>query len=208
MIGTGWNSWTGHGVALSSEVDGEKEMAMPSTAGTQTAVETILHTLLHVARLGEADRRSWWGTRSFGAAGRVVLKQRLPRTWRMAAAELDIAAARNRHDEVIERRNAVHLFSDNWPVRRWTSAWVAEQKTADPPDSFLEELETITDDEITQRLRGADLKTPIAGTAVRLGTVDKTAFDSADALAPSVALLAAAYVEMDGFTVPYLEVSG
>jgi hypothetical protein len=181
---------------------------MPTSAGTQTAIESSIRALLLVARLGEADRRSWWGTRSFGAAGRVVLKQRVPRTWRMAAVELDITAARNRHDEIIERRNAVHLFSDNWPVRRWTSAWVAAQKTEDPPDAFFEALETISAEEISQRLRGPELKTRISGTAVRLGTVDKSAFDAADALAPSVALLAAAYAEMDGFTVPYLEVSG
>lgn len=168
----------------------------------------LIQTVLLVARLGETDRRSWWGTRSFGAAGRVVLKQRLPRTWRMAAAELDIAAARNRHDEIIERRNAVHLFSDNWPVRRWTSAWVAEQKTADPPDDFFETLETISADEISERLRGPDLRTAISGTAVRLATVDSSIFDSADGLAPNVALLAAAYAEMDTFTVPYLEVNG
>lgn len=178
---------------------------MTKSAANQ-AMETTIRAVLLVARLGEADRRNWWGTRSFGAAGRVVLKQRLPRTWRMAAAELDIAAARNRHDEIIERRNAVHLFSDNWPVRRWTSAWVAEQKTADPPDGFFGELETIPADVICGRLRAPELKTPITGTAVRLGTVEMSAFDSVDALAQSVDLLAAAYVKMDGFTVPYLEV--
>lgn len=169
--------------------------------------EAIVRHVLLVARLGESDRRSWWGTRSFGAAGRVVLGQRLPRTWRMAAAELDIAAARNRHDEVIERRNAVHLFSDNWPVRRWASAWVAEQKTAEPPDPFFADLETISTDDIAGRLSGADLPA-ISGTAVRLGTVAESEFNDVDGLAPKVALLAAAYAEMESFCVPYLEVSG
>ena len=181
---------------------------MPSNAGAQSAIDTIVRTVLLVARLGEADRRSWWGTRSFGAAGRVVLKQRLPRTWRMAAAELDIAAARNRHDEVIERRNAVHLFSDNWPVRRWTSAWVAEQKTENLPDACFQTLETISAADIAEALRGPDLKTAISGTAVRLGTIDRAAIDFPHELTASVSLLAAAYAEMDGFTVPYLEVSG
>src|SRR5215212_4623848 len=105
--------------------------------GRSTALTEVVRSVLLVARLGEADRQGWWGTQSFGAAGRVVLKQRLPRTWRMAAIELDIAAAANRHNEVIDRPNAVHLFSDNWPVRRWASSWVAEQKTANPPSEVF-----------------------------------------------------------------------
>ncbi len=86
-------------------------------------LRSIVETVLRVARLGEVDHYGWWGTHSFGAAGRVVLGQRLPRTWRMAAIELDVASAANRHNEIIDRSNAVHLFSDNWPVRRWASAW-------------------------------------------------------------------------------------
>lgn len=125
----------------------------------------------------------------------------------MAALELDIAAARNRHDEVIERRNAVHLFSDNWPVRRWASAWVSEQKTTDAPDETFEELETISADDIVGELRGPALAAKVTGSAVRLGSVDLANFASPDALASSVALLAAAYAEMDSFTVPYLEVT-
>ena len=87
----------------------------------------------------------------------------------MAAIELDIAAARNRHDEIIDRRNAVHLFSDNWPVRRWTSAWVAEQKTANPPDPFFEELETITAEEIADLLRQGRAGASVDQKAVRSG---------------------------------------
>jgi len=97
-------------------------------------VDKIVGATIRVARLGEADMRNWWGSRGFGAAGRVVLKQRLPRTWRMAAVELDLASATNRHNEAISRPTAVHLFSDHWPVRRWAAAWVAEQKTAPEPD--------------------------------------------------------------------------
>lgn len=166
----------------------------------------IVRSVLLVARLGEADHRGWWGTRSFGAAGRVVLKQRLPRTWRMAAAELDLTAAANRHDEIIERRNAVHLFSDNWPVHRWTTAWVAEQKTASPPDPLFEELEALTPEAIAAELRTGK-PVELTGQATRLGSVEPTSFRSPADLLSSVALLAAAYADMDRFTVPYLEVS-
>ncbi len=179
--------------------------SLPSTLANELTM--IVQSVLLVARLGERDRHGWWGTQSFSAAGRVVLRQRLPRTWRMAAIELDIAAARNRHDEIIERSNAVHLFSDNWPVRRWTSAWVAEQKTADPPDEFFATLEVITKDEIASRLN-AGTNTPVSGNAVRVGTVRRDQFDSALALVESVQRLASVYADLDAFAVPYLEVGG
>lgn len=180
---------------------------MSRNAGSQEVTNSIVRAVLLVARLGEADRRGWWGTRSFGAAGRVVLGQRVPRTWRMAAAELDIMSAQNRHNEAIDRRNAVHLFSDNWPIRRWTSAWVAEQKTEDLPDPLFELLETISTDEIVDCLRGPNLSTTVTGTAVRIGDVKRAAFESPGELVTSSLLLAAAYAEMGDFTVPYLEVT-
>lgn len=176
--------------------------------GNSAALTDVVRSVLLVARLGEVDRRSWWGTQSFGAAGRVVLKQRLPRTWRMAAVELDVAAARNRHDEIIERTNAVHLFSDNWPVRRWASAWLAEQKTADPPDEFLAKLEVIADEEIAELLRVPGAKPAISSNAVRVGAVHRDALGSIEELAGSVRTLASVYTDMDAFAVPYLEVSG
>lgn len=167
----------------------------------------IVHSVLLVARLGEADRRAWWGTQSFGAAGRVVLRQRLPRTWRMAAIELDVAAARNRHNEVIDRPGAVHLFSDNWPVRQWASAWVAEQKTADVADDLLATLEVITTDEISGRLRMGK-PPPLSGNAVRVGTVSSNQLRSAAGLVDSVQQLASIYADLQQFAVPYLEVTG
>lgn len=126
----------------------------------------------------------------------------------MAAVELDIAAARNRHDEVIDRANAVHLFSDNWPVRRWASAWVAEQKTEDPADEFFEELEIISSEEISARLLVSDTDVKLTGDATRVGTVTRESFESAGRIASSVANLAAAYAQIDEFTVPYLEIVG
>ena len=165
---------------------------------------SLVRAVLGVARLGEVDHFGWWGTRSFGPAGRVVLKQRLPRTWRMAAIELDIAAAANRHNEIIDRRNAVHLFSDNWPVRRWAAAWVAEQKTSVPPDEFFEQLETMTTEEAMSSLELAGSKSPaVNGRAVSVGSVGRAVFDSPDSLAPKVADLAAVYAHLGReFAVP------
>lgn len=170
-------------------------------------LESICRAVLQVARLGEVDHRGWWGTRSFGAAGRVVLQQRLPRTWRMAAAELDIRAAAVRHNDLIDRPNAVHLFSDNWPVRRWASAWVAEQKTAEPPDSFFEVLECASDEELVRALGPGTHELDTTGRAVRMGSISKGDFDSLETLHRAVTELASVYPGLSGeLLVPYLEV--
>ena len=93
-------------------------------------------------------------------------------------------------------------------MRRWTSAWVAEQKTADPADQFFEELESMSDDEIRAQLTSPATGVAITGDAVRLGAVDRSSFAQPTDLMATVERLAAAYAEMDGFTVPYLEISG
>ncbi len=170
-------------------------------------VRRAVETVLVVARLGEVDRCGWWGTRSFGVAGRVVLKQRLPRTWRMAAIELDIAAAANRHNGVIDRPNAVHLFSDNWPVRRWASAWVAEQKTERPPDSLIGFVESATTEELLARLGAGEVLDAPSGSAVRVGSISSVEIENAEAITRSVSALSGAYRALGPqFVVPYLEV--
>ena len=170
-------------------------------------VDEIVASAIRVARLGEADLRNWWGSRSFGAAGRVVLKQRLPRTWRMAAVELDLASAANRHNDAIDRPNAVHLFSDRWPVRRWTAAWVAEQKTEEEPSEIFELLETATIDAIEIQLRADRMpRVESLGDALRVGTIERTLLEDPVPVAEAVHTLAAAYVGLETFAAPFLEV--
>jgi hypothetical protein len=171
-------------------------------------VDEIVASAIRVARLGEADLRNWWGSRSFSAAGRVVLKQRLPRTWRMAAVELDLASAVNRHNDAINRPNAVHLFSDRWPVRRWTAAWVAEQKTEVEPSEIFELLETVTLDAIEGCLRTDEKpKVESLGGALRVGTIERRLLGDTVAIADAVRTLAAAYVGLEAFAAPFLEVN-
>jgi hypothetical protein len=172
-------------------------------------VDEIVAATICVARLGEADLRNWWASRGFSAAGRVVLKQRLPRTWRMAAVELDLASATNRHNAAINRPNAVHLFSDRWPVRRWTTAWVAEQKTEDEPSELFEQLEVAMLETIEDNLRATSPpKTDLLGGALRVGTIERSSMEDPAAIADSVRRLAAAYVGLESFAAPFLEVSG
>lgn len=169
-------------------------------------IDAAVVLAIRVARLGEADMRNWWGSRCFGAAGRVVLQQRLPRTWRMAAVELDLASAANRHNDAIDRPNAVHLFSDRWPVRRWAAAWVAEQKTMDEPDKLFELLETAKLDEIEDRLRLATtFDTEALGDAIRVGSIKRSSMDDPAAVIDATQKLAATYVGLETFAAPFLE---
>lgn len=173
-----------------------------------TEIDAAVALAISVARLGEADMRNWWGSRCFGAAGRVVLKQRLPRTWRMAAVELDLASAVNRHNDAIDRPNAVHLFSDRWPVRRWATAWVAEQKTEDQPSDLFELLETATLDEIEDRLRnGTTPKVEVLGDAIRVGSIERSSMFESSVVIDAAYKLAAAYVGLEVFAAPFLEVA-
>jgi hypothetical protein len=75
------------------------------------------------------------------------------RTWRPAALELDIAAATVMHNELLGRSTAMHLFSDLLPFRRWSLAWLAEQKTVADPDPLLGTLEAWTADASTDALQ-------------------------------------------------------
>ena len=192
---------------VTREAGVERGSAVTSAVSTHD-VDEIVASAIRVARLGEADLRNWWGSRAFGAAGRVVLKQRLPRTWRMAAVELDMASATNRHNDVIDRPNAVHLFSDRWPVRRWATAWVAEQKTEDEPSEIFELLETATLEAIE-----ADLcidekpKVESLGDALRVGTIERSLLGEPAAVADAVRTLVAAYVGLETFAAPFLEVT-
>lgn len=187
-------------------------MAAESPTSERTQIERIVRVVLCVARLGEADHRGWWGTNLYGAAGRVVLGQRLPRTWRMAAAELDLAAAASRHNEILDRRNAVHLFSDNWPPRRWAGAWVAEQKTATPPDGFFEWLEKVSSDGVIDNLKvGRSERKRVTepnGRVLRVGSVRRADLVQPTRLESAVTQLATAYTDLGDFAVPYLEVEG
>jgi hypothetical protein len=126
----------------------------------------------------------------------------------MAAVELDIKAATVRHNEVIDRPNAAHLFSDNWPVRRWASAWVAEQKTATPPDALFEELETMDVEQLVVGLGHPADGLDTTGRAVCVGSIDRGDFDSLTTVHAAVVELASVYVGLNSeFSVPYLEIT-
>src|SRR5437868_436451 len=108
---------------------------------TEPIAETdrAIRLVLGVARLGEQGLRGWWRSHGLGKGGQYVLTRSFPRTWRAAALELDILSAAYRHDDLLERSTALHLFSSAFPFRRWAEAWLSEQKTL-APDPLFDEL--------------------------------------------------------------------
>lgn len=189
-----------------------EERSRLTVEADQPATREIVELVLMVARLGETDHRGWWQSRALGPAGRVVLKSRLPRTWRAAGLEVDIESARRRQNEVIDRPNAVHLFSDVWPVGRWARAWLAETKTSTVEPDLLAELETVSADELCDRLRdrcGALTEAGKKGSALLVGRVARRDLESPDAALAHVRRLAGSYTALEAdFAVPYMEVEG
>lgn len=176
------------------------------------ATRQIVELVLMIARLGERDHRGWWQSRALGSAGRVVLRSRLPRTWRAAGIEVDIESARRRQNEIIDRNNAVHLFSDVWQVGRWARAWLAETKTSSVEPKLLSDLETISADELCEQLRdrcGPPPATTKKGRALLVGRATRGVLESPDGALPYVRQLSGVYADLSAdFAVPYLEVEG
>ena len=177
-----------------------------------TRVDRVVRLVLGVARLGEVDLRGWWNCHGLDGVGSYVLKRMLPRTWRSAALELDVLSARRRHEDALaERKSALHLFSDELPFRRWATAWLSEQKTADRVDELLVELGEWNSDMAMSRLREwTDEPAPgevLAG-GLRLGNVSMPSHEDMEALESISHRLAAAYLGLDeSFRAPYLDLA-
>jgi len=144
----------------------------------------LVRLLLGVARLGENDLESWWGSQLFSPSGRYVLPRIFPRTWQATGGELLLQSASRWHEERVGRgRRLVHLYSDLLPCKRIATAWSAEQKTTDKADPLWEELASWRNadqgrDALSNWLLdvgdGAQLPAPQAGVVV-LGHVDTDA---------------------------------
>jgi len=172
---------------------------------------TSVLLVLGIARLGEASLRGWWQSHGLSPAGRYVLGGAFPRTWPCAALELDVLSAAWRHDEVLGRHTALHLFSDQLPFRRWAMAWLAERKTAGDR-SLVARLEAWDLERARHDLRdwvgdAAPVGEAVA-TGLRLGQVEAGQLQDAGALDGIVRGLASAYVDQGSdFRPPYLDLA-
>ncbi len=155
--------------------------------------------VLGVARLGEADLFGWWRSHGLGEAGQYVLGQSLPRTWFLTAFEGDILSAAARHEEVLGRRDALHLFSDQLPAKRLTLGWLRAQKVEGQVDSLLQELRGWSRERAIAKLREWTGAPPRAGEVLgqvcRLGAVTAEDLDDQERVQGVVRALAAAYAD-------------
>ncbi len=156
--------------------------------------------------------RGWWNCHGLDRVGSFVLKRTLPRTWRSAALELDILSAHRRHEDALaERKSALHLFSDELPFRRWATAWLSEQKTADRVDELLVELGEWNSDMAMSRLRKwTEEPAPgeVLASGLRLGRVRIPSHEDMETLEDIAHRLAAAYLGLDeSFRAPYLDLA-
>ena len=164
--------------------------------------------VLGVARLGEAGLRGWWRTRSLGQAGRYVLGNAFPRTWRSAGLELDLLAAARLHDAVLGRPGAIHLFSDRLPLRRAAAGWLAELKTS-PTVPFIDRLEAWDLPAAERDLRawaGAPGPVETLGPGLLVGTIAAAQLARPADVTDLARRLAAAYLDLgEDFRAPFVE---
>jgi hypothetical protein len=173
-----------------------------------TDADQAIRLVLGVARLGEEPLRGWWRSHGLGKGGQYVLGKTFPRTYRSAALELDILSAAHRHDDLLERPTALHLFSSAFPYRRWAEAWLSEQKTLEP-DPLFDELSGWDLASALRSLRSWAGESPVGelvGEGLLLGQLTQPELDD-DAYLLSVArLLTAAYLDQQaGLHPPYFD---
>jgi hypothetical protein len=162
-------------------------------------VDDAIRLVLGVARLGEQGLRGWWRSYGLSKGGQYVLRKTLPRTFRAAALELDIVSAAHRHDDLLGRPTALHLFSSTLPFRRWAEAWLAEQKTV-APDPIFDELAGWDLDAAIAALRswaGTSSGGEVVGEGLLLGQISAAELSDDDAVGSYARLLAAAYLDQD-----------
>jgi hypothetical protein len=177
---------------------------------TTTGTDETVRLVLGIARLGEQSMRGWWLSHGLGKGGQYVLSRAFPRTFRAAALELDLVSAAHRHDDLLGRPTALHLFSSMLPFRRWTEAWLAEQKTL-PPDPLFDELAGWDIDTALAELRewaGDPPEGEPVGNGLLLGQISSAELADEGALGAYARLLAAAYLDQDAsLRPPYFDLA-
>lgn len=183
---------------------------VPNTTTTTTTTDETIRLVLGVARLGEQGMRGWWRSHGLGKGGQYVLGKTFPRTFRAAALELDIISAAHRHDDLLGRPTALHLFSSTLPFSRWTEAWLAEQKTL-PPDPLFNQLAGWDPGAAVAHLRewaGTDPGGDQVGNGLLLGQIAPAELADEEAVGAYARLLAAAYLDQStNLRPPYFDLA-
>lgn len=170
--------------------------------------EGCVKLLLGVARLGDADLFGWWQSRGLTKAGEYVLGGAFPRTWNWTALEGAVLSAARRHEEALSKDTAIHLFSDQLPVKGWALSWLQEQKITRQDHGFLSEMRRWNKQAACEEIRRWANIEPSPGEILaegrRLGTVSDEELGDATQIETIIRKLAAAYVDQpDELRFPY-----
>jgi hypothetical protein len=177
---------------------------------TPTDEQKLIELVLGVARLGEAGLRGWWQSHGLDQAGRYVLGNAFPRTWPFAALELAMASAKRRHEEMLLRPSALHLFSDELPFHRLARAWLAEQKTGRDTSRVdaVAGWTTATAVDALRSLTGTSVDGEAVGSGLLLGRLAAAELGDPATLASIANQLAAAYLDQTGdLRAPYFDLA-
>lgn len=168
--------------------------------------EEQIAAVLSVVRLGDLDHHGWWRSHGLDETGSFILGRSFKRTWAATAMELSMVSARARHDEVLGRKDAVHLFSDELPFYRLTQSWLLERKLEDDLAPF-ELFRTASTGELLDRLpEPPDAERRASG--LYLGNVSRHDIENDERLESLLSDLLGAYRAQDSeFLAPYFDLS-
>jgi hypothetical protein len=161
-------------------------------------------TFLAIVRLGDADRLGWWRSHSVDETAEYVLGQAFPSTWMASGLELAMESARIRHDTLLRRATAVHLWSDYLPFHHLLTSWLIERKL-ERDVAPLGWLPAASVDDLRERL-GPATESERRGDGLYLGDVTKPELDDGERLADVFSRLAGAYASLGSdFAAPYMD---
>ena len=139
-----------------------------------------------------------------------MLQGAFRRTWRVTGLEIDLLSAYRRHQDLLPRETALHLFSSHLPFRGLAAAWLAEQKmTTSAP--LVERLAAWSEEAAIVALSswtGSGSTGEAVGNGLLLGTLSPTELDAPEILHSVSRQLAGAYTQQGAdLRVPYFDLT-
>ncbi len=164
-----------------------------------------IRLVLGVSRLGEADLAGWWSSQGLNPAVRFALAG-FRRTSSIVGAELALLSATRRHQQVLPRPNAVHLFSPLLPFARWAHAHLAELKSVGESELIDELRSWTTPEDATGRI--ADWIAVAGPSPQQRSVVSSGDLASGPARLDLLVQLATGYIGQTGqLDIPYVDLS-
>jgi len=111
---------------------------------------------------------------------------------------LDVLSAGSRHEQILDRPTALHLFSDWLPFRHLALAWLAERKTAGP-DPLIDRLAawdlSAASRDLAEWTAGAQPSAEVVGPGLLLGVLTQMELEDEVMLSSVAKQLCAAYLD-------------